>query len=732
MKHTLFILFVLVGRVAYSDPTSALFTEDFNGEAALIGRNYQAQTFLSVKHGHELPGWAKQGDDMPAHWVEQSPGNWALMLVANRAEQNIFTQKKGMTVNDKGHVYTVSLDAGPAVYAGLGQETAAGDQIVVELLRPDSTVLKKHMVTPGEWLGKLVLENHTFTYKGDGTGPLRLRLSPVYISGVRFFGAIDHVQIFDSADTAVAAIAARKAVERPAREQMARTAPMRRQEAYASVTPKFAFAETLHEQEEQLKNNPLMLRFAASRLKHAADPYRPAYHFVSPESRLNDGNGLCFWQGRWHLFYQGYPPDEFPDVKDTYKRRQHWGHVVSDDLVHWRDLPYAIYPGIERMCFSGGTLVEENRVSAYYLGINAGQMLATSSDPLLLNWKQQRIETSHSGDGDIWKQGDKYIGLVGGMRLSSSDDLVNWKKLGRMVDHNSPFARECDDASCPNFHPIEDKHILLCFSHKKGGQYLLGDYDPANLKFIPYAHGRFNRGWVMPGSVHAPSSASDDKGRLYNIFNINTGKGSADDWDHVMSVPQRLSLDSHKQLKIEPVAALNSLRGAHQQIGRTVLTANKDIVFDAIKGNSMELEVDISPQDSGLVQLSVLRSPDAEERTTITFYNHDHKLGNWYATPSVIVLDGSQSSIRGDVDMRPLERATLGKGRNEPLKLRIFIDRSIVEVFANGKQYLAMRVYPDRSDSLGVSIRAQGQDAVLNKLDAWQMKAIWPLSSVKK
>jgi beta-fructofuranosidase len=500
---------------------------------------------------------------------------------------------------------------------------------------------------------------------------------------------------------------------------------------YPSQTPRFTFAETLEEQEEQLKTNPLMLRFAASRLKHSTDPYRPAYHFVSPESRLNDGNGLCFWKGRWHLFYQGYPPDEFPDIKDTYKRRQHWGHAVSDDLVHWDDLPYAIYPGIERMCFSGGTLVEEDRVSAYYLGVNAGQMLATSSDPLLLNWNQQLIRTSHAGDGDIWKQGDKYIGLVGGMRLSSSSDLINWQKLGRMVDHNAPFARECDDASCPNFHPIGDKHILLCFSHKKGGQYLLGDYDAENLKFTPYAHGRFNRGLVMPGSVHAPSSASDDKGRLYNIFNINTGKGSSDDWDHVMSVPQQLSLDGNKQLLIKPVDALESLRTEHKRIGRTVLEANKEIVFDTIKGNAMELDVEIAPQESGLVQLSLLRSPDAEERTTITFYNHDRKLGNWYATPSVIVLDGSESSNRPDVDMRPPERATLGKGRGEPLKLHIFIDRSIVEVFANGKQYMAMRVYPDRSDSVGVSIRAQGQNALLNKLDAWQMKAIWPITPTK-
>ncbi|MCX6906569.1 MAG: glycosyl hydrolase family 32 domain protein, partial [Verrucomicrobia bacterium] len=114
-----------------------------------------------------------------------------------------------------------------------------------------------------------------------------------------------------------------------------------KQPDYTSRVPKFKFAETLQEQEAQLKSNLLMLRFAESRHRTAGDPHRPIYHFVSPEGALNDPNGLCFWQGRWHLFYQGYPPD------DT---RQHWGHAVSDDLVHWRDLPYAIYPNPEEKC----------------------------------------------------------------------------------------------------------------------------------------------------------------------------------------------------------------------------------------------------------------------------------------------------------------------------------------------------------------------------------------------
>ena len=62
---------------------------------------------------------------------------------------------------------------------------------------------------------------------------------------------------------------------------------------------------------------------------------------------------------------------------------------------------------------------------------------------------------------------------------------------------------------------------------------------------------------------------------------------------------------------------------------------------------------------------------------------------------------------------------------DEPLKLRVFIDRSVVEVFVNGKQCVAVRVYPGREDSVGVSLRAQGQDAALKSLDAWQMKNIY-------
>jgi len=75
--------------------------------------------------------------------------------------------------------------------------------------------------------------------------------------------------------------------------------------------------------------------------------------------------------------------------------------------------------------------------------------------------------------------------------------------------------------------------------------------------------------------------------------------------------------------------------------------------------------------------------------------------------------------------IRPPESAQVDMAKDEPLKLRVFIDRSVVEVFINGRQCLTVRVYPDRQDSLGVSLRAQSKDARLLSLDAWQLKSIY-------
>ena len=137
-----------------------------------------------------------------------------------------------------------------------------------------------------------------------------------------------------------------------------------------------------------------------------------------------------------------------------------------------------------------------------------------------------------------------------------------------------------------------------------------------------------------------------------------------------------------------------------------------------------------------MVELNVLRSPGREEFTRIAFYR-ERGFRSWdrfqvwkrdkmaAATDSLITIDSSYSSALPDVSSRAPETGPLFLERDEPLRLRVFVDRSVVEVFVNGKQCVAMRVYPGREDSVGVSLRSQGQDARVVSLEAWQMENIY-------
>ena len=508
----------------------------------------------------------------------------------------------------------------------------------------------------------------------------------------------------------------------------------KKEQDYASRVPKFTFADTLEEQEAQLRTNPMLKRFAESREKMADDPWRPIYHYVNPEHRLNDPNGLCFWKERWHLFYQGYPPED---------SRQHWGHAVSDDLIHWRDLPYAIYPNPEHACYSGSTLVEEDRVIAMYHGTRVGNMVAVSSDPLLLNWEKvtgQAVIPSKLPDGSnppynvfdpcIWKKDGMYYSLSagtlpgpGGKRtradfLLRSKDLAKWEYLHPFVEDDR-FTLMGDDGACPYFWPIGDRHMLLFFSHMSGGQYLLGDYDKERDKLVATSHDYFNFGPASPAGVHAPSATPDGKGGLIAIFNMNPAKPTKP-WNQIMTLPRRLTLVGKEDVRVEPVQAVESLRGEHRHLEAVALPANQEVVLEGVSGKALEIRGVIDTKGSPMVELNVLRSPNREEFTRIAFFR-----GRGYRGKSLIMIDNSYASLSPDVMSRAPETGPLQIGRDEPLELRVFVDRSVVEVFVNGKQCVAVRVYPSREDSAGVSLRSQGRDAELKSLDAWQMANIY-------
>ena len=208
-----------------------------------------------------------------------------------------------------------------------------------------------------------------------------------------------------------------------------------------------------------------------------------------------------------------------------------------------------------------------------------------------------------------------------------------------------------------------------------------------------------------------------------------------------MSLPRKLTWnekDLFSPLGMEPYGDIESLRGEKITVDAQTLAANEEVVLDSIQGNAMELELEIDPLKSGVVELNVLRSPDGQEKTRIllmkgrgirraeTLEQVRTKGKNF---DSVVILDVTQASTSPDVIPRIPETAHVFLAQNENFKLRVFVDKSIVEVFVNGKQALACRTYPDRQDSTGVSLIARGSEAELVNFSAWQMNSIYANSN---
>jgi len=244
---------------------------------------------------------------------------------------------------------------------------------------------------------------------------------------------------------------------------------------------------------------------------------------------------------------------------------------------------------------------------------------------------------------------------------------------------------------------------------------------------------------VMRGALHAPSGFVDPKGRCIGVWNImeslvndrfgGTKKG-------VISLPRRMFLNDKptgrgfdkrelNPLGIEPIEELKKLRFNPVKIANMDIPANSEKILPGVKGRAMEIEAVIDPRKASQVGLRVLCSADGREQTTISLFMHAWAWP-WRSDRRELMLDVSRSSLSPAVAARTPEIGPLYLKDGEPLRLRIFIDRSIIEVFANGRQCLTLRAYPTLKDSTGVSVFARGGDAKIVSLVAHQMKSIWP------
>ena len=481
------------------------------------------------------------------------------------------------------------------------------------------------------------------------------------------------------------------------------------------------------------------------------DPHRPRYHFMAPWGWMNDINGAIFWKGRYHVFYQHLSGG------GVY-RAMRWAHTSSVDLVHWVHHPIALTPSEDgydrRGCWSGGAFVTREGVPAViYEGGYVGACIATAEDDLLVRWTKHpsnpvvpasdvgdiEKEDDRSLDPCAWVDGDTYYALIGsrvgsgegdGTYLFRSQDLAVWDYVGPFYRSERRWTEADEDCAVPDFFPLGDRHMLLFASHLLGSQYYLGRLE--GDEFHPQVHGRM---CGPGGQLGGPRTLLDGNGRRIYFDWVPEAKGRDEDaakmagWSGVMTLPRILSLTDDGTLGIEPAPELDVLRRNHRVRRDVRIAPDSEFVMDDVKGDCLELAVEIVPDGAREFGLKVRSSPDGTEQTAVLY---DAPSGNLKVEIDRSTLD---RRIRYEPYRQPeaverlpeSERAVPAQempfrlAPGESLVLRVFLDRSVLEAYANGRQAITQRIYPTRSDSLGVSLFSRGGGVSVRSFEAWDL-----------
>ena len=447
------------------------------------------------------------------------------------------------------------------------------------------------------------------------------------------------------------------------------------------------------------------------------DPSRPGYHFVVPEGVASpfDPNGAIYWKGRYHLFYI------FQD-KRSRRKSDHWGHLSSTDLFHWHHHPTGLLEGM----YSGNCFINKDGVPTIcYHQFGQGNAMAVALDDDLDEWKKldsnpitpktQQGDEHHgkyrSWDPFGWLEGDTYYAIFGGERpgIVKSPTLGGeWQYVGDLFEHGVDGVSLDEDVSCPDLFKLDDRDVLLCISHRLGCRYYLGEWK--NEQFHPESHAQMS--WV-DHSFFAPESLEDDKGRRIMWAWLLDAPEFGVRWEHgwsgTMSLPRILSLGDDGQLRMDVPEEIEALRYGAFRKEDFAVQSGADLAIDGIGGNSFELYIEMESSEASEYGVKVCVSPDGQEGTAV-FYD---------AAESKLKVDTHKS---GPADTpKGVEAGPFALKEGERLKLRVFVDKSVVEVFANSRQAVMRRIYPSQPDSVGVCLFSTGGTTQVHTLQSWNI-----------
>ena len=483
------------------------------------------------------------------------------------------------------------------------------------------------------------------------------------------------------------------------------------------------------------------LTLVAAQQRSYDEPLRPQFHFTPARHFMNDPNGLVFYKGEYHLFYQHNPLGE---------RWGHmsWGHAVSPDLLHWQHLPVALHEADGVMIFSGSVVVDWRNTSGFctaeaddrsclvavYTGHGDGkqtQNLAYSNDRGRTWTKYAKNPVLDLGLKDFrdpkafWHEPTRRWIMVAVLpdqhevRFFASADLKAWTPLGEF----GPAGATGGVWECPDLFelPIEGepgrtRWVLDVdinpggIAGGSGGQYFIGTFD--GTRFVADEPAERTR-WVDYGAdFYASLSFSDipaaDGRRIWMGWTSNwlyTNDEPSVTWRGAQSIPRALTLRRGRdglRLVQTPVAEIERLRVAPAP---TVITGA------AVLPGSAEIQLDLKP--GAWTEAGVRLSNDAGEEVIVGVARE----------PLEVFVDRRRSRRTPFHAAYPGRHAGPLAWRDGGLTLRVLFDRSVIEVFAgDGETVITDRVFPTQPfDRLELLPSAGAQPSAR----MWTLASVW-------
>lgn len=495
----------------------------------------------------------------------------------------------------------------------------------------------------------------------------------------------------------------------------------------------------------------------------AQDKHRPQFHMSPPNHWGNEPGGPIYFNGQYHTFYQSNP-------RGPFWNHIRWGHLVSDDMVHWRDVDDAIIPGKHDVdpegAWAGGAVVGDDGVPVifYTAGddrdspnqrINiARSTYEKDGDNDLNRWEKNSevVLDQENGQGIkgefrdpfVFKDGDTWFMLVtsgkedgsgkqvGGTALvySTKDSTFkDWDYRGELfIGDYDQYPKTGRVWELPILLPLGEsgKYIFLINPAKTSRDeyqsrytyYWIGEWNPDTARFIPDE----KKPTLLDVGDHftGPAGMVTQDGRTV-IHSITQGRRPADDdyaagYAHNYGLPVEVSYRQDGKLGVEPIEELKELRG-NQLVNITNETSfeSANQTLSSVQGDMLEIEMELDKGEANELGLSVRRSPNGEEETSIYYKASEKEF--W--------VNRLKSSLDPDVE-KWYQGGKVDIG-NESVKLHMYVDRSEINAYLNGVKSLTTRAYPTRDDALGVKLWANENSGSVKvkSLKVWEMKSAY-------